>query len=303
MRWLAVVAFILVVGLAQGFPLYGSNGAVDCTIFGTFKEPFTPGNINAYQDLILYFDLSLERSDVNNNSVVDAVYFLTDGNHQVYRMRPEYTKDLQPKRSLIGFQVPKEAIAKSLTIDPSGDPSAGDQFTMEMGDLINASNGNATLFYYGILASSMTSSRRSLELDIGLTNNDSSRLYVSSRNWSLLDQWGWKYDCQKYGSNNQKWVPASVLEPNQTVRSTLFFPYISPLSRPTKLVYQYSNSSSLSIDIDTEAGLLANLTSQQGDNCCCPEEQAKTDPSTLAGSIKASKARLAKVRENLNTTS
>jgi hypothetical protein len=301
MKWLAL-ALMLVLGLAQGYPLYGSNGAVDCTIFGTFKDPIVPGNANSYQ-VLLYFDLSLVRNHFNNSSAVEAVYSLTDGNHRVYNMRAEYTKELQPQRWLIGFLVPKEAIARSLTIDPSADPSAGDQFNIDMGDLINASNENATAFYYGILSSTLASNRRSIEMDVGLTNNDTSKLSVSAKNWTLLDQWGWKYNCQRLGSSDQR-LAALVLEPNQTIRSILFFPKLSPLSRPTKLVYLYSNSSSLILDIDTESGLLVNLTVPQEECDCCSQGQAQVeDPSTLAGSIKASKARLAKVRENLNTTS
>lgn len=301
MKWL-VLALMLVLGTAQGYPLYGSNGAVDCTIFGTFKDPIVPGNTNSYQ-VLLYFDLSLVRGQLNNGSAVEAAYSLTDGNHRVYNMRSEYTKELQPQRWLIGFLVPKEAIAQSLTIDPSADPSAGGQFTIDMGSLINSSNGFATAYYYGILSSTLASNRKSIEMDVGLTNNDTSKLSISAKNWSLIDQWGWKYNCQRLGSSDQR-LAVVALEPNQTIRSVLFFSRLSPLSRPTKLVYQYTNESSIILDIDTESGLLANLLESQPQDSCCSQGQAQVeDPSTLAGSIKASKARLAKVREDLNTTS
>ena len=46
-----------------------------------------------------------------------------------------------------------------------------------------------------------------------------------------------------------------VLEPNGTIRAGLIFSSLSPISRPVELVYQYSNNSSLALDIDPESGL------------------------------------------------
>ena len=81
-----------------------------------------------------------------------------------------------------------------------------------------------------------------------------------------------------------------VLEPNATIRSALAFFSLSPQSRPVQLVYGYSNQANMTLNIDTEAGL------GSGEKCLDKKEAEETD-SSLAGSIKATKARLAKVKK------
>jgi len=93
-------------------------------------------------------------------------------------------------------------------------------------------------------------------------------------------------------------MSAKVLEKNETVRSGLVFNSISPLSRPVELVYKYSNNSYLTMNIDPEAGLVSSIPDAKG---CVDCEKPKDDASSLGGSIKATKARLAKVKK-LNST-
>ncbi len=300
----AALALILTIalGLAYGYPLQGSNGAVNCTIFGIFKEPFTPGNAHADKDVVLNVDLGLARANASDNSSVEAVYILMDGNDQVYNNRPEYTRDLQPSRWLIGFVVPKETIAKSLMVDPTADPSGGEQFAIPFVETANASNGKVSLHYYGIVGSKVESNLKSIEFDIGILNNDTSRLLLSWKNFSLIDQWGWKYGSRAYNKYSREGFPAVELQPNETLRSRLLFNAISPLSRPVSLAYEYNNTSAIVIDIDPERGLRSSATPGQGSEACCSQPQAEAAPANLAGSIKATKARLAKVRENLNSS-
>jgi hypothetical protein len=303
MRFAALaLALMIALGLAYGYPLQGSNGAVNCTIFGIFKEPFTPGNAHADKDVVLNVDLGLTRANASNNSTVKAVYILMDGNDRIYNNRPEYTRDFQPSRWLIGFVVPKETIAKSLMVDPSADPSCGEQFAVPFVETANASNGKVSLHYYGIVGSKVESNRKSIEFDIGILNNDTSRLLLSWKNFSLIDQWGWKYGSMAYNKYNGEGFPAVELHPNETLRSRLLFDAISPLSRPVKLAYEYNNTSNIIIDIDPEGGLRSSASSAQESDACCNQSQAEAPPTNLAGSIKATKARLAKVRENLNSS-
>ncbi|MDM7911936.1 MAG: hypothetical protein QUS09_02460, partial [Methanotrichaceae archaeon] len=290
----------IALGLAYGYPLQGSNGAVNCTIFGIFKEPFTPGNAHADKDVVLNVDLGLVRANDSDNSSIEAAYILMDGNDWVYNNRPEYTRDLQPGRWLIGFVVPKETIAKSLMVDPSSDPLGGEQFTIPFVETANASNGKVSLHYYGIVGSKVESNRKSIEFDIGILNNDTSRLLLSWKNFSLIDQWGWKYGSKAYNKYSREGFPTVELQPNETLRSRLLFNSISPLSRPVSLAYEYNNTSAIVIDIDPEGGLRSSATQESG--ACCSQPQAEAAPTTLAGSIKATKARLAKVRENLNSS-
>jgi len=295
------LTLMLALALAKGYPLQGSNGAVNCTVFGAFKNQFTPGDLNAGKNIIFNLDVGLVRTNATDNSSLKATYTLIDGNDKPYATREDYSKDLQPGRWVLGFVAPKEAVAKSLIVDPIK-PEDGDQFIIPFEELINSSNGKVTLRYYGILSTKSEPNRRSMEFDIGMSNNDTTRLSVSWTNFSLIDQWGWKYDSKAYNKYNGEGFQAVELLPNQTVRSGILFNHLSPLSRPVNLVYKYNNSSSIIIDIDPERELRSNTSSSLECGEGGSQSQPEADPTTLAGSIKASKARLAKVRENLNST-
>ncbi len=297
-----ILILIFALGLAQGYPLQGSNGDVNCTVFGAFKELFTPGNVYADTDVILNVDLSLTRSNASDSSEIDANYALMDGNDRVYKNRLEYTRDLQPGRWIIGFMVPKETIVKSLIVDPSASPSGGDLFAIPFAETANASNGRATLLYYGVVSTKTDSNRKSIEFDIGMSNNDTFRLLLSWKNFSLIDQWGWRYGSRAYNKYSGEGFPQVELQPNQTMRSLLLFSALSPLSRPVKLAYQYNNSSYIVIDVDPEAGLHSNSNALENTSGSS-QPQEEIAPNTLAGSIKATKARLAKVKENINGSS
>ncbi|MDD4162098.1 MAG: hypothetical protein PHW87_06410 [Methanothrix sp.] len=299
MRWLALALFmVLVPGIAIGYPLQMSNGVVNCTIFGSFKDPGFSGYSYSDSFSVLIVDARLTRINESDKAPILAAYSLTDGNDRVFQTSTQYIKELQPGRRLIGFVVPRETIAKSLTIDLSKDKAGGEQFSVRFPELVNTSNENVTLLYYGILRSSISSNKKTIELDLAITNNGTKKLAIDAGNFTLKDQWGWKYDSKEYDTSGKKGMSAMVLEPNQTIRSGLIFNYISPLSRPAELVYRYCNNSSLTMNIDTEAGLGVAVPDTKGCvDCESPEEAA----SSLAGSIKATKARLAKVKK-INST-
>jgi hypothetical protein len=301
MRRLAYVLLtaLILFGMAEGYPLQGSNGAVNCTIFGIFKDPWSTGNVNADRYSVLNADLSLTRANNSSDSTpIPAAFSLTDGNDRVYKMSPEYTREYQSGRRLIGFVVPKETIAKSLTVDLSANRAGGEQFTIPFPGLSNSSDSSVTLLYYGVLKSWTDSNKRTFEFDISVSNNGTKKLPLSARNFSLIDQWGWMYSGRDRDPYGRTGFPAVVLEPNQTLRSGLLFSSLSPLSRPVELVYQYSANSSLAINIDSEAGLRPWIAAIQ--SCGeCGRSSGETSPSSLAGSIKASKARLAKVKGNI----
>jgi len=296
MRWL-VFLLIILMGIAQGYPLYGSNGLVNSTIYGAFKEPFNPGDVNAGKNVKLYVDMSLGMNQSDDKRTPQADYSLMDMNDKVYKMRPDYSKDLQPGRWLIAFVVPQEAIPKSFIINPSA--NFGDQFLIDFDEVTNATNNMTNFIYYGVIGSKIESNRKSIKLDVALTNNASQNLPVSTKNFTLVDQWNWMYTSQDYDKYGQSGFPTVELRPNQTIRSMLIFNGLSPLSRPVNLVYEYSKNSSTVLDIDTESGLRQatdSCGSCSGGSCV----GALPKDTTLAGSIKASKARLAKVREELS---
>ncbi len=297
---MAVIIMLMLLATALGYPLHGSNGVVDCTIFGAFKDPGSTANAIPGKYSILNVDLSLIRNNKSSSLPISAAYSLTDGNDRIYQSMPDYTKEFQSGRRLIGFLVPTEAIAKSLTIDLSSDHQGGQQFTIPFSELSNSSNGIVTLTYYGVLRSWTDSNKKTWEFDVGLSNNGTSSLFVSPKNFSLMDQWGWNYSSLDYDSYGRKGFWPINLEPNASTRSGLIFEPLSPLSRPTELIYNYSNNSSLALNIDSESGLHILL-----DRSCnqCGYTTQESPASNLAGSIKATKARLAKVRGNITDNS
>lgn len=299
MRWLALALFmILLPGIAQDYPLQMSNGIVNCTIFGTFKDPGFSGSSYSDSYSVLVVDARLTRINESDKEPIRAAYSLTDGNDRVFQTNAQNIKELQTGRRLIGFAVPKETIAKSLTIDLSLDSAGGEQFRVRFPELVNSSNENVTLLYYGVLRSGIYSNKKTIELDVSITNNGTKKLVLAANNFTLLDQWGWNYDSKEYDNYGKKGMSALFLEKNETIRSGLIFNSVSPLSRPVELVYRYSNSNSLTMNIDAEAGLGYSILDMKS---CVECESPKDDPSSLAGSIKATKARLAKVKK-INST-
>ncbi len=300
MRWLALALFItLLPGIAQDYPLQMSNGFVNCTIFGSFKDPGFSGTAYSDSYSVLVVDARLTRINESNKLPIRAAYSLTDGNDRVFQASTQNIKELQPGRRLIGFAVPRETIAKSLTVDLSQDRAGGEQFSIRFPELVNSSNTNVTLIYYGVLRSSTSSNKKTIDVDVGVTNNGTKKLVLEANNFTLKDQWGWKYESKEYDDYGRKGMSPMVLVQNETIRSRLSFSSISPLSRPVELVYNYSNNSSLTMNIDFEGGLASNIPNTKS---CIDCESPKEDTSSLGGSIKATKARLAKVKK-INSTS
>jgi hypothetical protein len=138
-----------------------------------------------------------------------------------------------------------------------------------------------------VLRSWTNSDKKSVVLDIAVTNNGTNKLPLDAQNFTLKDQWGWKYSGAVYDLPGNKGISKTVLEPNATIRSGLIFSSLSPLSRPVELDYKYSNRSSLALDIDLESGL---GSCEALINCSqCNSIMGQTSPANLAGSIKASK--------------
>jgi hypothetical protein len=306
MKWLAFVLFLLLVpAMASSpaingiYPLQTSNGVVNCTIFGTFKDPGFAGSSHSDSYSVLVVDACLTRINESDKAPIVASYSLTDGNDRVYKAGLDYIKELQAGRRLIGFIVPRETIAKSLTVDLSKDNAGGEQFSQRFPELINISNEWVSLLYYGVLRSSISSNRKTVELDVAVTNNNSKRLALNASNFTLKDQWGWTYHSRKYDSSANNGMKDLVLEPNATIRSGLIFISMSPFSRPAELVYRYSDNISLTMNIDTEAGQI--YAAPVTEECVDCEKPSAGPASSLAGSIKASKARLAKVKKSNST--
>jgi hypothetical protein len=199
-----------------------------------------------------------------------------------------------------------------LIVVPSGSSWEGDRLAINFGELTNATNGSVSLLYYGVLNSKIESNLKSIDFDIGVTNNGTKKLPLSSKNFSLIDQWGYKYDSLAYNKFSFEGFESRNLEPREMARIKVSFGALSPLSRPSKLVYQYSNTSSVVLNIDPEEGLMKNVTISK--NCTCqscgdvapkpPAENSSTEQSVLSrlsGKLKATRAVLPKSKNFLGS--
>jgi hypothetical protein len=300
MKWLVITLILIAaLGFAQGYPIRAGNGEVNCTVFGEFKDPYTIAEPSGERNIVLNVDVALVKANATG-SPAQATYSLVDGNDRTYPTRDEFTRYLQPGRQLLGFAVPAETIPKTLIIDPSGYPTGGNRFTINFGELTNATNGKVTVLYYGVLNSKINSNLKSIDFDVGITNNGTTRLPISPKNFSLVDQWRWKYASLEHNDYTNEGFEDRELKPNETARIKVSFGSMSPLSRPSKLIYEYSRTNPIVLNIDPEAGLLQNVTASKGKDCqACSGSAPEPAPDSLAGTIKATKARLAKVRGSL----
>jgi hypothetical protein len=307
-----VLILIICQGVAQGYPIHASNGAFNCTVFGEFKDNYLIVEPNEDRNIVLNVDVSLVKSNGTGSYPAQANYFLVDHDDKTYPTRGEFTRSLRPGRQLLGFAVHPETIPKMLIVVPSGSHGEGDRLAINFGELTNATNGRVNLLYYGVLNSKIESNLKSIDFDIGITNNGTKELPLISKNFSLIDQWGYRYDSLAYNKYSFEGFEGRNLEPKEMARIKVSFVSLSPLSRASKLVYEYSNTSSVVLNIDPEEELLQNVTISK--NCSCqscgdialkpPALNSSTEQSVLSrlsGTLKATRAVLPKSKNFLGS--
>jgi hypothetical protein len=300
MKWLVVVLILIICqGFAQGYPIYAANKVVNCTIFGAFKDNYIIVEPNENRNIVLNVDVSLVKSNATGIAPVQATYFLVDRNDKTYPTRDEFTRSLGPGRHLLGFAILPETIPKILIVVPSGSPQGGNRLVINFGELTNATNGKVNLLYYGVLNSKSESNLKSIDFDMSVTNSGTKELSLSSKNFSLIDQRGWRYDSLAHNNFTNDGFPSRDLKPKETARIKVSFGSMSPLSRPSRLIYEYSNTSSIVLNIDSE-----EICSCQkcGDSAAeLPALTSAPEPSVLtrlAGSLNATRAVLLKGKED-----
>jgi hypothetical protein len=307
-----VLILIICQGVVQGYPIHASNGDFNCTVFGEFKDNYLIVEPNVDRNIVLNLDVSLVKSNGTGSYPAQANYFLVDRDDKTYPTRGEFTRSLRPGRQLLAFAVHPETIPKILIVVPTGSSGEGERLAVNFGELINATNGKVNLLYYGVLNSKIASNLKSIDFDIGVTNNGTKEMPLSSKNFSLIDQWGYRYDSLAYNKFSFEGFEGRNLEPKEMARIKVSFGSLSPLSRPSKLVYQYSNTSSVVLNIDSEVDL-QNVTTSK--NCSCqscgdvaPKPPARNSSaeqqsilSRLSGTLKATRAVLHKSDNFLGT--
>ncbi len=287
MRWITLALMIaLALGCSQGYPLQGSNGVANCTVFGAYRSsPSSDGaeaSINSSEFMIMTADIGLM-------GAYNATYALVDSNDQIYQQDDALSKDLQPGRRLVKFVVPTDALFKLLRVSPD----QGDTFSLNWWATPKASNGPVIMRYYGICDYYISADNSSLALQAKISNNGTEDLYLSPENFTLFDQNGWEY-YTLYGFN-----PIS-LGPQKTAQFGLFFNDLSPWSYPTLLVYDYLGEHPIAIDIENALTPLSDA--QVYGSSSAQATQAKSEASTTAASSAAESTTQAQAQEASQAT-
>jgi len=244
MRYIALaflLALALAVGCVHAYPLHGGNVAVNCTLFGVDKYPIPGQDPNAtVQEYVLKVDIGMI-------GVENATYQLIDSKDKVYSPDLSRTNALQPARELLAFVVPRESLFKQFKVSPQG----GEPFSINWWNTPKKILGDITLRYYGVIDARMNPNEQSAAYDVKITNNGTAPIYISPENFTLLDQWGWEY----YTIDGFR---PTNLDAKMSARVKVNFSSISPLSKPSLLVYDYLTSHPIAIDLEKDTGQLSD---------------------------------------------
>jgi hypothetical protein len=226
---------LFALGVAQGYPLQGGNGATNCTIFGFIKGPLD----NSSQDSVLKVDVGITTPD-------NVTYQVMDDKDILYTADSTLSEQLQPGRSIQAFVIPKAVRVFKLF---KAVPASGAPITINWWKTPKESNGDLVIRYYGVVDYDLSAERESYIYEIGLGNNGTKSIPVSPENFTLLDQNGWDYYTE-YGFSPM------VIEADKAIRVRLSFTDLSPLSIPRALVFDAFGSSPIAIDFRKDYGQL-----------------------------------------------
>ena len=265
---------LFALGVAQGYPLQGSNGATNCTIFGFIKGSMD----NSSQDSIL-------KVDVGITSPENVTYEVMDDKDTLYTANTTLSKQLQPGRSIQAFVVPKAVrVFKLFKVVPE----SGAPITINWWKTPKESNENLVIRYYGVVDYDLSAERESYIYEVGLGNNGTKDISVSPENFTLLDQNGWDYYTE-YGFS------PTVIEAGKAIRVRLSFTDLSPMSIPRALVFDAFGSSPIAIDFAKYYGQLtdemisSSPNATQGDSApAIAEPSAPSNEASKATSQKSS---------------
>ena len=185
----AIIAFALIAILilsAQAFPLHGSNGIVNATVYGVMNYEYGNG---------LYFDISVSDVDAYDVELIDSDNNTYDGNSGPYRSTlhgfPTENEYKGAIRDMLLFDVPNGIIVKHLRIVPSH----SDPFYINWTGMPEATGHNVTLRFYGATfePNGMRWRQGNWNLDMNITNNANQTAEYNSSNFALVDQFGWIY--------------------------------------------------------------------------------------------------------------
>ena len=240
MKYIAAIVILAVtLGLSQGVPLQGGNENVTAVLFNAINLPSAENQ----NETVLELDLTLIGTD-------DAKFELIDSKDNVYS--PVLYENLERGRQLLYFKVPEYALFKLFRVTP---PEGG-PININWWEIPKGTKDDLVLRYYGLIDWSMAPNNQGVVYQVSLFNQ-SSPLPVALDNFTLLDQWRWPY------------IPNDI-ETLENYRINLIFGNLSPLSKPTFLVYDYTGPKEIFIDLGNDLKPLPD-SKVYGENATAPQ--------------------------------
>jgi hypothetical protein len=234
--WLIIVLLpFLCVGV-QAFPLTSQSDQANITVFGVILDDQDGQTTNVLVDVGKAQGTSLASASLVDTE--DKFYNAYDG---------YFDSGYSAGRFFVSFKVPKGTVIKRLKFEPMlPGHITGTPFSIDWEAVPEVSDGTMQMKMYGVRSSDYyIENEEAWIFDVKLTNNGSDTLPVSAKDFSIVDQFGWKYDGKDYvDESGGRYVASGQLTPGESMRFDVTLSGISDLSRPVLLNY-----GNLSLDI------------------------------------------------------
>lgn len=221
---ICLLSLAILLPVSSAFPLTGSNGVVNATVYGVVK-----GGSN------LYLDMSASDKD-------SKIFELIDSEDRVYGSLKSFG---EPRtacyfyngsiRDTIAFSIPESVEIKRVKVTPT----KSDPFMIEWTGVPESRGSGIMLKFYGATSESMngpTHVERHLykwTFDIKITNSGDGILSFETGEIMLKDTVGWIYSDRGIGGGETK-----KLLPGESIRFPLEFNRIGEFSRPSELIFR-----------------------------------------------------------------
>lgn len=285
-----MILMMALISASHAYPFQGSNGAVTCVVFDGYKSHY---DLNTSA---LFLDVGMTRG-------INATFEVVDQNNKTYPVDLGRSRALQPGRFSLVFMVPRTSEAAYLTVIPEG----SNPFSIAWDKPVKYTNGVANFRFYGITDWLLSNTSQTVSMDVSLSNNATEgEIIMSPENFTLVDQWGWRYFADATFS-------PVIIPPKSIMRKEITFASISPRSRPALLEYDFATDRSIQIPLDTslieiqmsvppgvpaEAAAGANETANVTQPLPqLPPKVEEPEPLTTQEKVMAARERLASVQE------
>jgi len=207
------------------FPLKGGNELGHATVFGSTENL----DQSAGQKLILV-DMAM------SNTKLPVEVFLVDYGNNYYRGELVWKGGAFPAnfgyRQLYGFQLPKEADIKKISITPQG----GEPFYIDWVPIPEASSNNLTIKFQ---RQDDTGYSAGWMVEVEAENNGSDKAELNKADFALEDQFGWEYALDSISPAGYYDEGSQIdLAPGEKADAVLEAKEVSPISRLVAIIYK-----------------------------------------------------------------